>query len=97
MPRRDAARDPAAEPAPNEPDVDPAPHDAEPPRRGLPPGLAPWASRPSTSALVRLDVRAESGRVDAGVLARRSLYEMNERRLLAVLLTVDALGDGGRG
>lgn len=39
------------------------------------------------------------GNEDMGVELRRSLYEMKERRLLAVLLAFDAkaLGDGGRG
>lgn len=91
MPRSDAAREPAAEPAPTDPlvteppnDPDPPPNVAGPPSSGLPPGLGPCASIPSTSALVKLDVSAARGTVDAGVLASKSLYEMNERRLLIV-------------
>ena len=37
------------------------------------------------------------GNEDMGVELRRPLYEMNERRLLAVFVEVEALGDGGRG
>lgn len=37
------------------------------------------------------------GNEDMGVELRRSLYEMNDRRLLAVLFAFKALGDGGRG
>ena len=61
-------------------------------RRGLRSVTSTWCG---ASAEPEVTLLRENENV--GVELRRSLYEMNERRLLAVLVVVEALGDGGRG